>query len=335
MTFSELIECFKELSLPSYRAKQVYEWVVKGVSSFEEMKNLPKKLREELSSKYFISDLNIKDKKVSKDGTIKYLFELDDDECIESVVMKYNHGYTLCLSTQAGCKMGCLFCKTGKMGFIRNLSSGEMISQIQKVQKDLNIRISNLVLMGMGEPLDNYDNVLKFLKMISSETHLNIGMRHISLSTCGIVDKIYKLADENLQLTLSISIHASNNEVRKKLMRISHKWDINELIKSCQNYSNITHRRISFEYVMIKDVNDDIKYAKELAMLLKGIICHVNLIPFNGSEENLSRSSNNSIYRFKNALESYGVSTTIRRTLGEDIQGACGQLRYSHLPKEV
>lgn len=336
MTHEEIAKEFSEISEKTYRAKQVYDWIVKGVTSFNEMSNIPAQLREKLNSIYTIPEFKIKDKKISIDSTVKYLFELYDGEMIESVLMKYKHGYSICISTQVGCKMGCVFCKTGQGGFSRNLYPSEMISQIQFIEKDMNIRISNVVLMGMGEPLDNYDNVLKFLKMISSADHLNIGMRHISLSTCGIVDKIYSLAKENLQLTLSISLHASNDNTRKDLMKIARRWSISELIDSCKYYIKTTGRRISFEYTMIKDVNDTDKCAEELSKILKGMICHVNLIPLNKSDsENLKRSSNFTVYRFKNILESHGISVTVRRTLGQDIDGACGQLRAKHIPKEV
>ena len=336
MMYDEITKEFLTISEKKYRAKQVYDWIVKGVTSFNEMSNIPVQLREKLDSLYMIPEFKIKDKKVSVDSTAKYLFELHDGEFIESVLMKYKHGYSICISTQVGCKMGCVFCKTGQGGFSRDLLPSEMISQIQFIEKDMNIIISNVVLMGMGEPLDNYDNVLKFLKMISSEEHLNIGMRHISLSTCGIVDKIYNLAKENLQLTLSISLHASNDTTRKDLMKIAKRWSIAELIDACKYYIKVTGRRISFEYAMIKDVNDTDKCAEELSKILKGMICHVNLIPLNKSDsENLKRSSNFTVYKFKNILENHGINVTVRRTLGEDIDGACGQLKAKHIPKEV
>lgn len=336
MTFAELTQNFLVISEKDYRVRQVYEWIVKGVTSFDEMSNIPKELREKLKSLYMIPKFRIRDKKVSKDSTVKYLFELCDGELIESVLMSYKHGYSVCISTQVGCKMGCLFCKTGKGGFSRNLAPSEMISQIEAIQNDMNIKISNVVLMGMGEPLDNYDNVLKFLRIISSKDHLNIGMRHISLSTCGIVDKIYKLADENLQLTLSVSLHAPDDSIRKGLMKIANRWSVLELIDACRYYVDVTGRRISFEYAMIEGVNDDNQSAEQLSSILKGMICHVNLIPLNKSDsKSLKRSSKSTIYRFKNMLEGYGINVTVRRTLGEDIEGACGQLRASHIPKEV
>lgn len=332
MTFDEIVSDFLDISEKKYRAKQVYEWIVKGASSFDEMTNLSKPFREKLSSIYEIPKVVIETKRISSDGTIKYLFKMPFGGYIESVIMKYKHGNTICISTQVGCKMGCAFCKTGELGFKRNLLPSEMIGQIWEAEKDLNAKISNIVLMGMGEPLDNYENVVKFLKMISSEDHLNIGMRHISLSTCGIVDKIYKLAEENMQLTLSISLHASGDETRKKIMKIANRWSISELIEACKYYIKKTGRRISFEYIMIDGVNDRPADAERLIKLLKGVLCHVNLIPLNGENNaNLKRSSKNCIYRFKNALEAGNISATIRRTLGEDIEGACGQLRAMHL----
>ncbi len=333
MSLPELKSDFEALSEPSYRASQVYSWLSKGVYSFDDMTNLPGTFREVLKSKYYITKLNIKDKKVSIDGTVKYLFELSDGELIESVLMNYKHGYSMCLSTQAGCKMGCSFCSTGKCGFSRNLSSSEILAQIESAQLDSGIKISNIVLMGMGEPLDNYPNVLKFLKLVTSPDGLNIGARHISLSTCGLVDKIYKLAEEKMPITLSVSLHAPNDEIRNKIMKINRKWNIKELIKACEDYISYTNRRISFEYAMIDNLNDTPECANELAELLKGMLCHVNLIPLNGAhqESRLKKSSNNRIYQFKQVLEKRGITTTIRRTLGEDIEASCGQLKNKYL----
>lgn len=333
MSLPELKSDFEALSEPSYRASQVYSWLSKGVYSFDDMTNLPGTFREVLKSKYYITKLNIKDKKVSIDGTVKYLFELSDGELIESVLMNYKHGYSMCLSTQAGCRMGCSFCSTGKCGFSRNLSSSEILAQIESAQLDSGIKISNIVLMGMGEPLDNYPNVLKFLKLVTSPDGLNIGARHISLSTCGLVDKIYKLAEEKMPITLSVSLHAPNDEIRNKIMKINRKWNIKELIKACEDYISYTNRRISFEYAMIDNLNDTPECANELAELLKGMLCHVNLIPLNGAhqESRLKKSSNNRIYQFKQVLEKRGITTTIRRTLGEDIEASCGQLKNKYL----
>ena len=322
---------------PKYRLEQIKSWLNKGIEEFDEMSNIPKELREYLKSRYFIGSCKIKDKKISQDGTVKYLFELYDGEVIESVVMKYNHGYSMCLSTQAGCKMGCIFCMTGQGGFARNLFSTEILSQIQVAQKDLKIKISNIVLMGMGEPLDNYKNVLEFIKLVNSKDNLNIGARHISISTCGLVDKIYELAKENLQITLSISLHAPNNLIRDKIMKINKRWRVEDLITACKYYTKITKRRISFEYIMIKDLNDTVECAHELAKILRGMICHVNLIPMNNFEcdnnnlkYDLKRSTICDIYRFKNILEKENINVTIRRTLGQDINGACGQLKYNN-----
>lgn len=333
MTLKEIISDISSLSLESYRAKQIYGWMVRGIESFDEMKNLPKKLIDLLGDKYYIPSVKIKTKKVSKDSTVKYLFELKDGQLIEAVVMKYSHGYSMCISTQVGCKMGCAFCVTGKGGFNRNLLPSEMIAQIQIAEKDLNIRISNVVLMGMGEPLDNYNNVLKFLELISSENHLNIGMRHISLSTCGIVDKIYDLSEKNIPLTLSISLHAPNDKIRNQIMRINKKWNVSELIDACKFYLNHGGRRISFEYTMIENVNDMTECANELAQLLKGMLCHVNLIPLNeGVTGSAFRSSSKSrIYSFQSILQKQGINATVRRTLGKDIDAACGQLKGKYL----
>lgn len=333
LLLTELENDFVELSLPKYRASQVYLWLNKGAASFDEMTNLPKSVREILKSKYYITELKIKDKKISVDGTIKYLFEMSDGELIESVLMSYKHGYSMCLSTQAGCKMGCSFCSTGKCGFSRNLTPSEILAQIELAQSDENIRVSNIVLMGMGEPLDNYENVIKFLRLVTSENGLNIGMRHISLSTCGLVDKIYKLAEENMPITLSVSLHAPNDEIRNKIMKINRKWNVKELIKSCKEYISRTSRRISFEYAMIDNLNDTSACALELADLLKGMLCHVNLIPLNGEHKDdyLKKSSGNRIYQFKQILERKGITTTIRRTLGEDIEASCGQLKNKYI----
>lgn len=327
----ELPEFFKEKSYPSYRANQVYSWLVKGIETFDEMLNIPKDLREVLKEKFYIATAKINRKLVSKlDGTVKYLFELHDGEFVEAVLMKYNHGYTICISTQVGCKMGCKFCATGKSGFSRNLTASEMLAQIQSAQLDNNIRISNVVLMGMGEPLDNYDNVIKFLRLVSSDDNLNIGMRHISLSTCGIINKIYDLANENFQLTLSVSLHAPNDPIRNDLMPINKKFNVDELLKACKFYIKKTNRRISFEYAMISGVNDSDECAAELAKRLSGMLCHVNLIPVNSvdfASENYKKSNRERLEKFMNVLANSGINATVRRTLGADINASCGQLR--------
>ena len=327
----ELKEEFAKMGEPAYRASQVYKWLHSGVKSFDEMTNISKKLRERLMENYYISNADIEKKLISAyDDTKKYLFSFSDGEMVESVLMKYHHGYTSCISTQVGCKMGCTFCATGKSGFSRNLTASEMLAQLQAEQQDNHIRISNIVLMGMGEPLDNFENVIRFLKLVSSENGMNIGMRHISLSTCGIVPKIYELADMKLQLTLSVSLHAPNDQIRSRTMPVNRKYNIDELLKACQYYVRQTNRRISFEYAMIDGVNDSVANAEELAKRLKGILSHVNLIPVNAVKgTGYEKSKKESIKRFIAVLERAGITATVRRTLGSDINASCGQLRRS------
>jgi len=327
----ELKEEFAKMGEPAYRAGQVYKWLHEGVKSFDEMTNISKKLRERLMENYYISNAAIEKKLISAyDDTKKYLFSFGDGEMVESVLMKYHHGYTSCISTQVGCKMGCTFCATGKSGFSRNLTASEMLAQLQAEQQDNHIRISNIVLMGMGEPLDNFENVIRFLKLVSSENGMNTGMRHISLSTCGIVPKIYELADMKLQLTLSVSLHAPNDQIRSRTMPVNRKYNIDELLKACQYYVRQTNRRISFEYAMIDGVNDSVANAEELAKRLKGILSHVNLIPVNAVKgTGYEKSKKESIKRFIAVLERAGITATVRRTLGSDINASCGQLRRS------
>lgn len=328
-SIDELSEFIVKNGFEKYRASQINKWLNKPVYTFNEMNNLPVKLIDFLAGNSYISQAKIIRKQTSKiDKTIKYLFQFNDFECVESVVMSYHHGYTICISTQVGCKMGCTFCATGKSGFSRSLTPSEMISQIQAAQDDLNIRISNVVLMGMGEPLDNYDNVVKFLRLVSSKDNLNIGMRHITLSTCGIVPKIFDLADLDFQITLSISLHAPNNILRSETMPINKKYDIEQLINACKYYINKTNRRISFEYALINGKNDSDKCANELSKLLYGMLCHVNLIPVNNVKDTTYTKSNiNRQERFKSILENNHINVTIRRTLGSDIDASCGQLR--------
>ena len=338
MCLSEIEEEFKELLLPKYRARQVYDWLSKGVKNFDEMTNISKSLREMLKSNYVILGVEIEKKFESNlDDTVKYLFRLHDNEFIEAVLMKYNHGYSMCISTQVGCKMGCKFCATGKSGFLRNLEPSEMLSQIQVAQHDNDIRISNIVLMGMGEPLDNYKNVLKFLMLVSDSNGMNIGMRHISLSTCGLVDKMFDLANEGFQLTLSVSLHAPNDEIRNQIMPVNRRWNVDELIKACKDYIEKTNRRISFEYAMINELNDTQQCAEELSRLLKGMLCHVNLIPINNVEGSIYEKSNEKrLRRFVDTLKRNRINVTVRRTLGADISASCGQLRRNNvLTKEV
>lgn len=331
LTFEELNNEISALSLPKFRSKQIFKWLhQQGVSSFDEMTDLSKDLREKLSNKFFISNCEIEDKYVSKhDGTVKYLYKLYDGEFIESVIMKYKYGYTICVSSQVGCKMGCTFCASTLAGFKRNLSAGEIESQIHCAQKDLGIRISHIVMMGIGEPLDNFDNVLSFLNNVNNEMGLNIGMRNITVSTCGIVPKIYELMDKDLQLTLTISLHAPNNEIRSKTMPVNNSYPIEDLLKACKVYGDKTGRRVSFEYTLIKDVNDRECDALELSALLKGSLCHVNLIPVNDVEERGNvRGNRESIIKFQSILKRNGINATIRRTLGSDINASCGQLRH-------
>ena len=336
MYLSELKEELALLGEPAYRAAQIYKWVQSGVKSFDEMTNVSKKLREILVKNYYISFATIEKKLISDyDDTRKYLLSFNDGETVESVLMKYHHGYTSCISTQAGCKMGCTFCATGQGGFFRHLTASEMLSQLRAEQEDNGIRISNIVLMGMGEPLDNYDNVLRFLHLVSSEDGMNIGMRHISLSTCGLVPRIYELAEERLQLTLSVSLHAPNDQIRSRTMPVNRKYPIGELLKACRYYIEKTGRRISFEYAMIDGVNDSDANAAELALRLKGMLCHVNLIPVNAvGGTGYKKSRQERIRSFIAVLEKAGLTATVRRTLGSDINASCGQLRRAYKKEE-
>ena len=318
-----------DLSQPKFRALQLFKWLQSGVEDFDEMSNIPLTLRQKLRDVSYIATVKPIRKYVSQiDGTIKYVYELFDGELIESVLMKYEHGYTVCISTQVGCRMGCKFCASGIYGLTRNLTASEMLAQITYAQRDNNIRISNVVMMGMGEPLDNFDNSARFLKLVSDENGLNIGLRHISLSTSGVVSGIKKLAEYNFPITLSISLHAPNDEIRSRTMPVNKKWNIDSLLSACREYQKVTTRRISFEYALIEGINDSDADAKELANRLKGIMCHVNLIPANPIKENsFKKPDRKSIINFQKKLESYGITATIRRTLGSDINASCGQLK--------
>ena len=334
MNLSEIEDVILSMNEPKFRAKQIFDWFqVYGAMSYDEMTNLPKALRNRLAEDYPVRSCEIELKRVSKiDSTVKYLFRLFDGNFIESVLMKYKYGYTLCVSSQVGCKMGCTFCASTKSGCVRNLMPSEILGQIHAAQRDMNIRVSHVVMMGMGEPLDNYDNTIRFLKLVSDENGLNLSMRNISLSTCGIVPRIYDLSNERLQLTLSISLHAPNDTMRSQVMPVNKKYNVAELIKACKDYTNATSRRISFEYAMIRNVNDSDECAYELTSLLKGMLCHVNLIPANEIDESEhKRSTNERLQRFMNILNSRGVNTTIRRSLGSDIDASCGQLRSKHI----
>ena len=334
MYFDELSESLKSLGLPTFRAKQVWQWLQqKGVSSFDEMTNLSKQLRDSLSEQYVIKFCEVERKSVSAlDGTVKYLFKLYDGQFIESVLMKYKYGYSLCVSTQVGCRMNCAFCATGVGGFMRILSASEILSQIHAAQNDMDIKVSHIVLMGMGEPMDNYENVIRFLKLVNNDDGLNIGMRNISLSTCGVIPGIKKLQDENLQLTLSVSLHAPNDTVRTKLMPVNKKYPVDELLSACREYAQSTSRRISYEYAMFGGVNDSDECAVELANKLKGTLAHINLIPANDvTESGLKSSTPERIKRFSEILEKAGRNVTVRRSLGGDIDASCGQLRSKHI----
>ncbi len=330
MTFAELSDEFSNLGYPKFRAKQVYEWLHKHLAAdYDEMTNLPKNLREELKEKFPLINCKIEKKQVSKlDNTVKYLFRLHDGDYIESVVMKYKYGYTICVSSQVGCKMGCAFCASTIGGFKRSLNAGEILSQLYTAQRDIGERISHIVLMGMGEPLDNYENVMRFLELVTDENGNNLSMRNISLSTCGIVPKIEELLSEKLQLTLSVSLHAPSNEIRNKIMPINKRYPVDELLEMCKRYTRETSRRISFEYSMLSGFNDTDECAKLLGSKLKGMLCHVNLIPVNEvAESPYKPSAPERIERFVDILSKYGINATVRRKLGSDIDASCGQLR--------
>ena len=329
----ELKQELVKLGEKPFRAEQIFKWIFQEkVKSFDEMTNISLELREKLKKEYTICNFNILKKQESKDGTIKYLFDVLDGNAIETVLMSYHHGYSICVSSQIGCKMGCKFCASTGINFIRSLTSGEIVEQILAVEQDTEIRISNVVFMGIGEPLDNYDNVINAIRIINNPKGLNIGARHISISTSGLVPKIYKLAEENIPCTLSISLHATTNEKRSKMMPVNDAYPIEELIKACKDYIKKTNRRISFEYALAKDNNDNKEDAKELVHLLKGMLCHVNLIPINKIENgSFTKSSNENIMKFRDYLNDHGIVATIRRELGSDIDAACGQLRRKNL----
>ncbi len=333
LTLDKLKTELESIGEKPFRAKQIFNWLhQKQVTDFSEMTNLSKALREKLESNYTIKNLKVIEKLVSKeDNTSKYLFDIGDNVVIESVLMRYSYGNAVCISSQAGCRMGCTFCASTVDGLERNLLPGEMAGQIYEIQRDINERVSNVVIMGSGEPLDNYDNVMNFLEIIHSPEGNNLSHRHITLSTCGLVDKIYDLARENLQITLAVSLHAPNNDIRQNTMPVARKYDFDSLIKAAKDYANVTKRRVTFEYALIKGVNDSEDNARELASRLKGIMCHVNLIPVNDVKENdYIRSSEDNIKHFAAILQSLGIETTIRRKLGSDINAACGQLRKSY-----
>lgn len=311
-----------------YRAVQVYGWIFKDVETFGDMKNLPSNLIEFLSENFYIKRFKVLKKQISKDGTIKFLFNLDDGNTIECVLMEYKYGYSICISSQIGCRMNCKFCASTTGGLVRNLTSGEMIEEVMAVSRETGKTISNIVLMGIGEPFDNYKEVMKFVYGINSHYGFNIGMRHITISTSGIVPKIYEFADEKTQCNLAVSLHSAIDSVRSQLMPINKKYDIESLIKACKYYCNKTNRRISFEYALINGINDKVSDAEALSSLTKNMLCYVNLIPLNHvAGKDLSKSKDSSIDLFKNVLRKNKIPMTVRRELGQDIDGACGQLR--------
>ena len=335
-TLEGLTALMKELGQPAFRAKQIFHWLhQKLVTEFSAMTDQPKALLAKLEEGYYIAAPAIVRRQQSKDGTVKYLFALEDGNCIETVIMRYHYGITACVSSQVGCRMGCRFCASTQAGRVRNLEAGEIAGQIYAAQKDIGERISHIVLMGIGEPLDNFDNVMDFLSIISSPDGVNIGMRNISLSTCGIVPMIDKLAEKKLQLTLSISLHAPNDAMRSGMMPVNDAYPVAQLIAACRRYQQTTGRRVSFEYSMVRGVNDSPATAKELAALIRGMGAHVNLIPINpvdGSPYSATDAEN--VKRFQTLLTDLGVNATVRRRLGSDISAACGQLRREEAARE-
>ena len=331
---SELIEYIESLGEKEFRANQLYQWMhEKLVTNFDDCLNIPAKLRESLKENAYLMALEpIRVQTSQIDGTQKYLFKLYDGNVIESVLMKYHHGNSVCISSQVGCKMGCRFCASTLDGCVRNLTPSEMLDQVYRIQSISGERVSNIVIMGSGEPMDNYDNVIKFLELINSEKGLNISLRNLTVSTCGLVPKIRELADLELQITLAISLHAPNDELRKTMMPIANKYSIEEIMDACRYYLDKTGRRISFEYSLVKGVNDTKECASQLIDLVHGLNCHINLIPVNPiKERDYEQSNKDAIMAFKNKLEKCGINVTIRREMGRDIDGACGQLRKSYM----
>lgn len=334
LSFTELKAFLTVQGQPAFRTKQIFDWLhAKQVVSFDQMTNLPKTLAAKLAQEAVITAHAVEKKLVSKiDGTVKYLFRLPDGEFCESVVMEYKHGKSICISTQVGCRMGCSFCASTKAGFVRHMTPSEILEQVYAAQRDLGCRIGHIVLMGIGEPLDNYDNVLRFLSLISDERGNNLSLRHVSLSTCGLVDRIDRLAKEHLGLTLSVSLHAPNDAIRGETMPVSKKWPMEALLAACSRYAEETGRRVSFEYALIRDLNDSMACADELAKKLSGMLCHVNLIPVNEIKETAYQKSEKArILAFQQRLMKHGINVTVRRTLGADISAACGQLRRGQL----
>ena len=332
MTLPEVTAALKELGQPAFRGKQVYTWLHKGVKSYDEMTNLPKNLRDELTRQYpLYAPVAVRKQESQRDGTIKYLWQLSDGNCVETVLMRYHYGNTVCISTEVGCRMGCAFCASTLGGLVRKLEPFEMLDQVLFTQLDSGLPINHIVLMGIGEPLDNFDNVMRFLELVNSEEGMNISMRHISLSTCGLVPKIDELAKRKLQISLAISLHGPNDGVRDKIMPVNKAYPMEELLAACRRYYEATSRRIHFEYAMIDGVNDTPEAARELLRRMKGLPAHFNLIPLNHVEESpLKPSSKAAVANFQKILEDGGITATVRRTLGGDIDASCGQLRRKH-----
>ena len=332
LTLPELTATVKELGQPAFRGKQIYTWLHKGVRSYDEMSNLPKALRDQLEEKFPIHPPKVvRKQESSRDGTIKYLWELHDGNCVETVLMRYHYGNTVCISTEVGCAMGCAFCASTLGGLVRRLEPYEMLDQVLFTQIDSGLPVSHIVLMGIGEPLDNFDNVMRFLELVNSPEGMNISMRHISLSTCGLVPKIDLLAEKKLQISLAISLHGPNDEIRGRIMPVNKAYPLDQLIPACRRYYAATSRRLHFEYSMIDGVNDREQDARELLKLLKGLPAHVNMIPLNRVEESpFQPSSKAAVAKFQKILEDGGITATVRRTLGGDIDASCGQLRRKY-----
>ena len=337
LNLEELISFIEELGEKKFRAKQIYQWLhVKHVSSFDEMSNISKALIEKLKENSVLVTLKQEAVQISQiDGTRKYLFALEDGNVIESVLMRYKHGNSVCISSQVGCRMGCKFCASTLDGLVRGLRPSEMVDQIYRIGEDIGERISNVVVMGTGEPMDNFDNFLKFVELLTDENGVNISQRNLTVSTCGIVPRMRELADKNLQITLALSLHASTQEKRLQLMPVANKYEIHEVIDACKYYFDKTGRRVTFEYSLVGGVNDTEEDAKNLSALIKGMNCHINLIPVNPIKERDFVQPDNSVTReFKNKLEKNGINVTIRREMGRDIDGACGQLRKKYMDSE-
>lgn len=333
MTLAEMTQALKAMGQPAFRAKQIYTWLHKGVTDFEEMTNISKELRAKLDETYYITAPKVARKQQSqKDGTVKYLWELSDGNCVETVLMQYHHGNTVCISSEVGCPMGCKFCASTLGGLVRRLQPSEILDQVLFTAVDSGLPISNIVLMGIGEPLDNFDNVMRFLELVNSPEGMNIGMRHISLSTCGLVPRIDELAEKKLQLTLSVSLHSPDDASRSAIMPINRKYPVDVLLDACRRYFEKTGRRVSFEYTMIDGVSDSPEQAELLASKLHGLAAHVNMIPLNPvAESPLRPSSRQAVARFQKILEGHGIPATVRRSLGGDIDASCGQLRRKYV----